>query len=89
MSAHLIAMCRAAQGFPASTVGSVLRADRSHEADRHVQPGKGGGVIDFLTTTQMILVLLIGLIAMTLLVFQLWAGRRDKAAREEKREGAG
>jgi FtsZ-interacting cell division protein ZipA len=37
----------------------------------------------------MILVLLIGLIAVTLLVFQLWAGRRDKAAGEEEREGAG
>ncbi|WP_328828847.1 hypothetical protein OHT77_14750 [Streptomyces sp. NBC_00252] len=83
MSAHLIAMRWAAQGCPASTDGSALQADQSHESDRYVPPAEDGGIVDVLTSVQMTLVLLVGLIAVVLLVFQLWAGRRGARGEEE------
>ncbi|MBA4864270.1 hypothetical protein H1V43_23520 [Streptomyces sp. PSKA54] len=89
VSAYLITMCWAAQGCPASTAGGALRADSSHEPDRYVQPVEDGGIIDFLTSAQMILGLVVGLIAVTMLVVQLWAGRRDKALEEGEHEERG
>jgi hypothetical protein len=89
VSAHLIAMCWAAQGCPASTADSDLQADPSHAPDRYVQPADDGGLIDFVTSTQMVLALVVGLIAVSLLVSVLWAERRGKTAKEGEREKSG
>lgn len=89
MSAHLIAMCRAAEGCPVSLTARTLRAGPSHAPDHYVPPAEDSGLVAFLSSTQAILGLAILLIATTLLLWQLWTDRRDKALEKEERKRAG
>ncbi|WP_406405430.1 hypothetical protein [Streptomyces sp. NBC_01643] len=89
MSAHLFTMCWAAQSCPTSIAAHALRADPSYGPDRYVQPTEDGGFVEFLTSTQMTLWLVAGLIAVTLLVSLLWAERRGKTVKEGDRDESG
>ena len=91
MSAHLHAMCWAAQGFPAPTTEHwLLGADSSPEPSQPYipqQPAEDGGLIEFLTSTQVIFASVIGVMALVLLVFQVLAGRHeDRRDKEERKE---
>lgn len=87
MPAHLSTMCRAAWSCPTPTAPyRVPRAASASQSDQPYvpqQPAEDGGLIDLLASTQVILMILAGVIALTLLVFQLWSDRR-KAGDEEQ-----
>lgn len=89
MSAHLIATCRVAEGSPASVPERVLRADSAREHDPYAPPAEGGGLIDFVTNTQVILGLTAGAAAAILLVGQVCSGHRDKRLEPGERERPG
>ncbi|WP_330308454.1 MULTISPECIES: hypothetical protein [unclassified Streptomyces] len=89
MSAYPITKCWAAQGCPATAPDRVPRADPSRESDHYVPPADDGGLIGFLTSTQMVLAFVVGLITVFLLVSLLWAERRGKTVKEGEHEESG
>lgn len=92
MSAYLNVTCPGAQGCPAPAAEDrVLGADSSAEPSQPYvpqQPAEDGGFIELLTSTQTLVAIIVALIAVVLLVLQLWPGRRDAQGVEEEREEA-
>lgn len=75
MSASLEASLWAAQsGQALDTVQSVLRADQPYTPQA---PAEDSSVLDFFTSAQAVLGVIAALIALILLVFQLWSSRRE------------
>ncbi|NGO06659.1 hypothetical protein G5C60_03000 [Streptomyces sp. HC44] len=86
MSAYLDVMHWAAQSGPVLAPDPlVLRADQPYVPQ---QLAEGGGLIGFFTSMQFIAFLGVGLIALVLLMAQLWSSRREARREREEREEA-
>ncbi|MFE7979746.1 hypothetical protein [Streptomyces shenzhenensis] len=83
MSAQSIMVCRATERCLALTVQRISNAEPSNEPDRYVPPAEEHGVIAFLTSAQSLLMLEAGLLAVTLLGWQLWSGRQNKRREDD------
>ncbi|MFC4467339.1 hypothetical protein ACFPH6_22890 [Streptomyces xiangluensis] len=65
---------------------SLLSSDEPYTPQ---QPSEGNDLIEFFTSIQMILGLVVALVAGGLLVFSLWSSRREVAEDGEEREETG
>ncbi|MFG2028075.1 hypothetical protein [Streptomyces sp. NPDC048825] len=65
---------------------SLLSADQPYTPQ---PPSEGNDFLEFFTSTQMILGLVVALVAVGLLVSSLWSSRREVAEDGEEREETG